>query len=66
MYFKESVADNKHKPKTLWGLLKDLGSSNKCKTKITNIGLKFKETICFDKLLVPLNSRTFFVTLQKT
>ena len=49
MYFKESVADNKHKPKKLWGLLKDLGSSNKCKTKITNIGLKIKETICFDK-----------------
>ena len=46
---KESVADNKHKPKKLWGLLRDLGSSNKCKTKITNIGLKIKETICFDK-----------------
>ena len=54
MYFKESVADNKDKPKKLWGLLKDLGSSNKCKTKITNIGLKIKDTICFDKLAVEL------------
>ena len=31
MYFKDSVAVNKYKHKKLWGLLKDLGSSNKCK-----------------------------------
>ena len=24
MYFKKSVADNKHSPKKVWGLLKDL------------------------------------------
>ena len=45
MYFKESVADNKHKPKKIWGLLKDIGSINKC--KITNIGLKIKKNNLF-------------------
>ena len=65
MYFQESVADNKHKPKKLWGLLKDLGSSNKCKTKITNIGLKIKETICFDKLLVATHFNNFFCNIAE-
>ena len=65
MYFKESVADNKHKPKKLWGLLKNLGSSNKCKTKITNIGLKIKETICFDKLMVATHFNNFFCNIAE-
>ena len=65
MYFKESVADNKHKPKKLWGLLKDLGSRNKCKTKVTNIGLKIKETICFDKLMVATHFNNFFCNIAE-
>ena len=59
MFFKES-ADNKDKPKKLWGLLKDLGSSYKCKTKITNIGLKIKDTICCDKFAVATHFNNFF------
>ena len=65
MYFKESVADNKDKPKKLRGLLKDLGSSNKCKTKITNIGLKIKDTICFDKLAVATHFNNFFSSIAE-
>ena len=66
MYFKESVADNKNKPKKLWGLLKDLVSSNKCKTKITNIGLKIKDTIYFDKLAVATHFNYFFSSIAET
>ena len=48
------------------GLLKDLGSSNKCKTKITNIGLKIKDTICFDKLAVATHFNNFFSSIAET
>ena len=65
MYFKKSGADNKDEQKKIWGILKHLGSSNKCKTKITNIGLKIKNTICFDKLAVATHFNNFFSSIAE-
>ena len=49
-YYKDCVNDNKSNPKKIWSVLKELGSSNKCITKITNIhvALKIRDKMCFD------------------
>ena len=44
----------------LWNIIKDLGSSKKCKTKIAKIGLKIRDTISFDKLEVATHFNKFF------
>ena len=49
----------------MWSLLKDLGSSKKCKTKIINIGLKISDSICFDKLKVATQFNKFFCSIAE-
>ncbi|MGL1888436.1 MAG: reverse transcriptase family protein [Reichenbachiella sp.] len=65
MYFKNNVNDNLNKPKKLWSVLKELGTSKSCKTKILNIGLKINQTICFDKLMVATKFNQFFCSIAE-
>lgn len=60
IYYVNVVNENKNKPKKLWQILKDLGTSAKCKTKASNIGLKISNTLTFDKGTVANHFNTFF------
>ena len=47
-HYVNAVNDNQNQPKKLWNVLNELGSSSKCKSKSSNIGLCINNLLCFD------------------
>ena len=62
-FFKDKIHDEQGNPKKLWNTLKDLGKSNKVKTKSSNIGLNINDQVCFDKKTVTNTFNQFFTTI---
>ena len=55
------VNENKNRPKKLWQILKEVGSSTKCKTKESSIYcLDIGNELCFDKVKVATQFNDFF------
>ena len=65
-YFNEKVEENKNKPQKLWKALKELGCSNRLKTKITNLNIKINGSIITEKLNVANCLNGFFTTIATT
>ena len=59
-YYINVVNENKNRPKKLWQLLKEVGSSTKCKTKESSISLDIGNELCFDKVKVATHFNDFF------
>ena len=53
---------NKNRPKILWQILKEVGSSTKCKTKESSISLDIGNELCFDKVKVATHFNDFFTS----
>ena len=53
---------NKNRPKKLWQILKEVGSSTKCKTKESSISLDIGNELCFDKVKVATHFNDFFTS----
>ena len=56
------VNENKNRPKKLWQILKEVGSSTKCKTKESSISLDIGNELCFDKVKVATHFNDFFTS----
>ena len=61
-YYINVVNENKNRPKKLWPILKEVGSSTKCKTKESSISLDIGNELCFDKVKVATHSNDFFTS----
>ena len=61
-YYINVVNENKNRPKKLWQILKEVGSSTKCKTKESSISLDIGNELCFDKVKVATHFNDFFTS----
>ena len=59
-YYINVVNENKNRPKKLGQILKEVGASNKCKTKESSISLVIGNELCFDKVKVATHCNDFF------
>ena len=59
-YYINVVNENINRPKKLWQILKEIGSSTKCKTKESSISLDIGNEVCFDKVKVATHFNDFF------
>ena len=62
-YYINVVNENKNRPKKLWQILKEVGSSTKCKTKESSISLDIGNELCFDKVKVASHFNDFFTSI---
>ena len=61
-YYINVVNENKNWPKKLWQILKEVGSSTKCKTKESSISLDIGNELCFDKVKFATHFNDFFTS----
>ena len=64
-YYINVVYENKNRPKQPWQILKEVGSSTKCKTKESSINLDIGNELCFDKVKVATHFNDVFTNCQR-
>ena len=61
-YYMNVVNENKNRPKKLWQILKEVGSSTKFKTKESSISIDIGNELCFDKVKIATHFNDFFTS----